>query len=339
MNASATAPQLGPRHQSAATAAASETATRAARTQLARGGRILTSLQPSARASRRSPARRSRAGALRPGPRSTPRPPARARPSERLPPRLVLEQADDGLRERLRVARRHRDAVSRLMTSRYPGMSDATAGVAHANARVSTIPKLSPPSDGATSAFVREQLLGELVLRRGSRARRFRSGRRPRRDEQQRDRERVGADEAQARARRAGAPPARPAGARAGPCAAPGGRRRRPVVAAARVGVRRDEHAVRDDLVVGRSVRGADSRACSETAMRWSSRSSRKPQRRACRAVQRSAPEAWKVADERHVATARRPRTAIGVIGSCRCSTSNRSRSKHLPQPEDRRAG
>ena len=32
-------------------------------------------------------------------------------------------------------------------------MSDATTGVAHANARVSTIPKLSPPSDGATSAF------------------------------------------------------------------------------------------------------------------------------------------------------------------------------------------
>ena len=32
-------------------------------------------------------------------------------------------------------------------------MSEATTGVAHANARVSTIPKLSPPSDGATSAF------------------------------------------------------------------------------------------------------------------------------------------------------------------------------------------
>ena len=39
------------------------------------------------------------------------------------------------------------------MTSRYPDMSDATTGVAHANARVSTIPKLSPPSDGATSAL------------------------------------------------------------------------------------------------------------------------------------------------------------------------------------------
>ena len=34
-----------------------------------------------------------------------------------------------------------------------PPMSDATTGVAHASARVSTIPKLSPPRDGATSAF------------------------------------------------------------------------------------------------------------------------------------------------------------------------------------------
>ena len=34
-------------------------------------------------------------------------------------------------------------------------MSEATTGVAHANARVSTIPKLSPPSDGAASAFAR----------------------------------------------------------------------------------------------------------------------------------------------------------------------------------------
>ena len=32
-------------------------------------------------------------------------------------------------------------------------MSEDTTGVAQANARVSTIPKLSPPSDGATRAF------------------------------------------------------------------------------------------------------------------------------------------------------------------------------------------
>ena len=50
------------------------------------------------------------------------------------------------------------------MTSRYPEMSDATTGVAHAKARVSTIPKLSPPREGATSAFARQQLLREPVL-------------------------------------------------------------------------------------------------------------------------------------------------------------------------------
>jgi hypothetical protein len=46
-----------------------------------------------------------------------------------------------------------RTPVSSVMTSRYPVMSDATTGIAHANPRVSTIPKLSPPSDGATSAL------------------------------------------------------------------------------------------------------------------------------------------------------------------------------------------
>ena len=43
-------------------------------------------------------------------------------------------------------------------------MSDATTGVAHANARVSTIPKLSPPSDGRDEQPCRLQLGGELVL-------------------------------------------------------------------------------------------------------------------------------------------------------------------------------
>ena len=38
-------------------------------------------------------------------------------------------------------------------------MSDATTGSPQANARVSTMPKLSPPSDGAMSAFVRASRL------------------------------------------------------------------------------------------------------------------------------------------------------------------------------------
>ena len=43
--------------------------------------------------------------------------------------------------------------VSAVITSRYPGMSEATTGVAQANASVSTMPKLSPPSEGATKAL------------------------------------------------------------------------------------------------------------------------------------------------------------------------------------------
>ena len=47
--------------------------------------------------------------------------------------------------------------VSGVVTSRYPGMSDATTGSAQAKARVSTIPKLSPPSEGAIRALVRSR--------------------------------------------------------------------------------------------------------------------------------------------------------------------------------------
>ncbi len=68
--------------------------------------------------------------------------------------RLVGEDRDDGFGERVDVAGRERDRRSPASsTSRYPEMSDATTGVAAASGRVNTIPKLSPPSDGATSAF------------------------------------------------------------------------------------------------------------------------------------------------------------------------------------------
>ena len=50
------------------------------------------------------------------------------------------------------------------------------------------------------------------------------------------------------------------------------------VLPPARLGVIRDQDAVRDDLVLARSQRAADARACSETAIRWSTRSIRKPQ-------------------------------------------------------------
>src|SRR5207248_221818 len=60
----------------------------------------------------------------------------RERVSDRLPARPAPDEERD-----------HRSAT------RQPVMSEATTGVADANARVSTIPKLSPPSDGATSAL------------------------------------------------------------------------------------------------------------------------------------------------------------------------------------------
>ena len=44
-------------------------------------------------------------------------------------------------------------------------MSEASTGVAQAKARVSTMPKLSPPSDGATSAFVEHRRAVSSVLR------------------------------------------------------------------------------------------------------------------------------------------------------------------------------
>ena len=54
--------------------------------------------------------------------------------------------------------------VSGVITSRYPGMSEATTGVAQANARVSTMPKLSPPSDGAMSALAEASSRGQILL-------------------------------------------------------------------------------------------------------------------------------------------------------------------------------
>ena len=74
-------------------------------------------------------------------------------------------------------------------------MSEATTGVAHANARVSTMPKLSPPSDGADQRLRREQLARQLLLRQEAEQvdrRRNRCA-----GDVQADGERVGADDAQ----------------------------------------------------------------------------------------------------------------------------------------------
>ena len=140
--------------------------------------------------------------------------------------------------------------VSGVMTSRYPVMSDATTGVAHASARVSTMPKLSPPSDGATSAFaasssavnallVEEAEHVDAVVRHAQAA------------HEQPDAQRVGADDAQVRARSAAGSPATRERSTCRPlrCSwrpAKTMRCSRP----RRLGGGRDQHAVRDDLVL-----------------------------------------------------------------------------------------
>ena len=75
------------------------------------------------------------------------------------------------------------------------------------------------------------------------------------------------------------------------------------------------------------SQRCAEARACSETAMRWSSRSSRKPQTGAASRIQPSSPLAWCVPTIGPSQSASDAMHGIGVIGSCRWSTSNCSRS------------
>ena len=86
-------------------------------------------------------------------------------------------------------------------------MSDATTGIAHAKARVSTMPKLSPPSDGAASAFARSSSSVSSSWRQEAEDVDPSSDTRCR-GEQEPHRERVGADEPQPRA---GPPVDRPA--------------------------------------------------------------------------------------------------------------------------------
>ena len=73
--------------------------------------------------------------------------------------------------------------------------------------------------------------------------------------------------------------------------------------------------------------RSAEARACSETASFWSTRSMRNPQKCIPPRIQPSSPEAWWVATIGSRATARTLTQIAGVIGSWRCRTSNRSRS------------
>ena len=67
--------------------------------------------------------------------------------------------------------------------------------------------------------------------------------------------------------------------------------------------------------------------ARSETAMRWSIRSMRKPHTCTPYFIQPSSPDAWNVATIGQRARMRAVRQIVGVIGSCRWRTSKRSRS------------
>ena len=75
------------------------------------------------------------------------------------------------------------------------------------------------------------------------------------------------------------------------------------------------------------SQRSADSRARSETAIRWSTRSIRNPQPGIPSFIQPRSPEAWCVATIGSVASDSTATQIAGVIGSWRWSTSNRSRA------------
>ena len=141
--------------------------------------------------------------------------------------------------------------MSGVITSRYPSMSDATTGVAQANARVSTMPKLSPPSDGATSAFAERSSAVRSSCERKPRMS-IPSSETCVREQQQPNGERVGSGDPQARA--GAAPDLGPrleqhaqALAR---LVAPG--EQDPVLAPGGIGRRGDQHSVRDHVVVAR---------------------------------------------------------------------------------------
>ena len=104
---------------------------------------------------RRRPRRSARA-ARRSCPTSSARPPASARcsPSDRRRGSSSSSATSASASARSSPGGKS-TPVSSVMTALYPGMSDATTGTAHAKPRVSTMPKLSWPTDGTASAFAR----------------------------------------------------------------------------------------------------------------------------------------------------------------------------------------
>ena len=206
-------------------------------------------------------------------------------------------------------------------------MSDATTGKAHANARVSTMPKLSPPSDGATSAFVRaSRAVSSSCGEEAEDVDPVVGDAQPREEEP--DRERVGAADLEPRA---GAPVDLGPGAQQHLQALPGllaaGERDRVLAARGIDGVG-DEDAVRDDLVVAGKPPWPPSRAPARRRRSAGRSGSRGSPRRASRASSsRARPRRGGSRRSAQVAIASTEMQVTGVIGSCRWSTSKRSRS------------
>ena len=198
-------------------------------------------------------------------------------------------------------------------------MSEATTGSAQANARVSTMPKLSCPIEGATSAFAPSSVAGQLVLAQEADDVDAVVGH-PQPREEKPDRQRIGARDREpepvrrrisGHARNSTCSPLRGSWrpAKTTRCSRPPAGRRG-----------RDEDAVRDHLVLPRSQRACDAFARSETAMRWSIRSIRKPQTGVPYRIQPRSPEAWNVATIGQRAAMSAVRQIVGVIGSWRWS-------------------
>ena len=206
-------------------------------------------------------------------------------------------------------------------------MSEATTGVAHANARVSTIPKLSPPSDGATSTLAAVSSSVNASCSRkpstsipssGTRSRvsrsRTASGSAPTMRNLAPVRRRISghARSITCRPLRGSCRPAKRMRCSRPPGSASGGTRT----------------PFGTISYSPPSQRCADSAAWDETAIRWSIRSARKPQTGVAIRIQASSPDAWKVPTIGHRAIASTAMQIAGVIGSWRCSTSKRSRSR-----------
>ena len=187
------------------------------------------------------------------------------------------------------------------------------------------MPKLSPPSDGATSAFTESSSAVSSLAQEAEdvdaveRERRAGGGRSPTARGRRRRREAARRSRGGRRARRAAG--------RAAPSRLVAADERDAMLA------RRPGWASAGMTTPFGTIsyspgnqREAESRACSETAIRWSIR--RSPRPGLPRRIQPRSPEAWNVGGDRGVPGEREvARHGIGVIGSCRWSTSNCSRS------------